>query len=42
MLLPLLLVGNTAMHALCAGMAGVLLALQVEPIDRRTRSPTSA
>ncbi|WP_223837576.1 MFS transporter [Streptomyces venezuelae] len=32
-LLPLLLVGNTAMYALYVGVAGVLLALQVEDID---------
>ncbi|MFE1411700.1 MFS transporter [Streptomyces sp. NPDC058746] len=32
-LLPLLLVGNTAMYALYIGVAGVLLALQVEDID---------
>ncbi|MFJ5547872.1 MFS transporter [Streptomyces sp. NPDC093225] len=32
-LLPLLLVGNTAMYALYVGVAGVLLALQVEKID---------
>ncbi|WP_234331955.1 hypothetical protein [Streptomyces sp. NRRL S-87] len=30
---PLLLVGNTAMYALYVGVAGVLLALQVEKID---------
>ncbi|WP_328929021.1 MFS transporter [Streptomyces sp. NBC_00190] len=32
-LLPLLLVGNSAMYALYVGVAGVLLALQVEDID---------
>ncbi|MFG2994938.1 MFS transporter [Streptomyces sp. NPDC048340] len=32
-LLPLLLVGNSAMYALYVGVAGVLLALQVEHID---------
>lgn len=32
-LLPLLLVGNSAMYALYAGVAGVLLALQVEDVD---------
>ncbi|POX57152.1 MFS transporter, partial [Streptomyces sp. Ru71] len=32
-LLPLLLLGNTAMYALYIGVAGVLLALQVEHID---------
>ncbi|MFJ7157027.1 MFS transporter [Streptomyces sp. NPDC101118] len=32
-LLPLLLVGNTAMYALYIGVAGVLLALQVAEID---------
>ncbi|MEU8528556.1 MFS transporter [Streptomyces sp. NPDC048629] len=32
-LLPLLLAGNTAMYALYVGVAGVLLALQVEAID---------
>ncbi|MFD3759176.1 MFS transporter [Streptomyces sp. NPDC058622] len=32
-LLPLLLVGNSAMYALYIGVAGVLLALQVEDID---------
>ncbi|MGG8405883.1 MFS transporter [Streptomyces sp. 12297] len=32
-LLPLLLLGNTAMYALYIGVAGVLLALQVEEID---------
>ncbi|MEW1804744.1 MFS transporter, partial [Streptomyces virginiae] len=32
-LLPLLLVGNSAMYALYTGVAGVLLALQVENVD---------
>lgn len=32
-LLPLLLIGNTAMYALYIGVPGVLLALQVEDID---------
>ncbi|WP_258053984.1 MFS transporter [Streptomyces sp. INR7] len=32
-LLPLLLVGNSAMYALYIGVAGVLLALQVEDVD---------
>ncbi|WP_330333867.1 MFS transporter [Streptomyces sp. NBC_00536] len=32
-LLPLLLVGNTAMYSLYTGVAGILLALQVEHID---------
>ncbi|MFJ3921682.1 MFS transporter [Streptomyces sp. NPDC090022] len=32
-LLPLLLVGNTAMYALYTGVAGVLLALHVEDVD---------
>ncbi|MFD7031022.1 MFS transporter [Streptomyces sp. NPDC059917] len=32
-LLPLLLIGNTAMYALYIGVAGILLALQVEHID---------
>ncbi|MER7731955.1 MFS transporter [Streptomyces erythrochromogenes] len=32
-LLPLLLVGNSAMYALYVGVAGVLLALQVEDVD---------
>ncbi|GGX30508.1 MFS transporter [Streptomyces chryseus] len=32
-LLPLLLVGNTAMYALYIGVGGVLLALQVEAVD---------
>ncbi|MER5731476.1 MFS transporter [Streptomyces sp. NPDC002138] len=32
-LLPLLLVGNTAMYALYIGVAGLLLALQVEHVD---------
>lgn len=32
-LLPLLLIGNSAMYALYIGVAGVLLALQVEDID---------
>ncbi|MER6998206.1 MFS transporter [Streptomyces sp. NPDC000410] len=32
-LLPLLLLGNTAMYALYTGVAGVLLALQIEAID---------
>ncbi|WP_405421746.1 MFS transporter [Streptomyces erythrochromogenes] len=32
-LLPLLLVGNSAMYALYIGVAGVLLALQVEAVD---------
>jgi MFS family permease len=32
-LLPLLLIGNTGMYALYVGVAGVLLALQVEEID---------
>ncbi|MEV7416556.1 MFS transporter [Streptomyces sp. NPDC089919] len=32
-LLPLLLVGNTAMYGLYIGVAGVLLALQVESVD---------
>ncbi|MEU3844961.1 MFS transporter [Streptomyces sp. NPDC028635] len=32
-LLPLLLLGNTAMYALYIGVAGVLLALQVEHVD---------
>ncbi|MFJ5811039.1 MFS transporter [Streptomyces sp. NPDC093093] len=32
-LLPLLLVGNTAMYSLYIGVAGILLALQVEHID---------
>ncbi|MGW7102114.1 MFS transporter [Streptomyces sp. NPDC054838] len=32
-LLPLLLVGNTAMYSLYIGVAGLLLALQVEDID---------
>ncbi|MFE7182210.1 MFS transporter [Streptomyces erythrochromogenes] len=32
-LLPLLLVGNSAMYALYVGVAGVLLALQVEAVD---------
>ncbi|MFD8979890.1 MFS transporter [Streptomyces sp. NPDC059564] len=32
-LLPLLLVGNSAMYALYVGVAGILLALQVEHID---------
>ncbi|WP_221890467.1 MFS transporter, partial [Streptomyces sp. WAC07061] len=32
-LLPLLLLGNTAMYALYVGVAGILLALQVERVD---------
>ncbi|WP_405977454.1 MFS transporter [Streptomyces sp. NBC_00158] len=32
-LLPLLLIGNTAMYALYIGVAGILLALQVERVD---------
>lgn len=32
-LLPLLLIGNTAMYALYIGVGGVLLALQVEDVD---------
>ncbi|WP_406864519.1 MFS transporter [Streptomyces sp. HUAS MG47] len=32
-LLPLLLAGNTAMYALYVGVAGVLLALQIEAVD---------
>ncbi|MCX5192932.1 MFS transporter [Streptomyces sp. NBC_00249] len=32
-LLPLLLVGNSAMYALYVGVAGILLALQVEQVD---------
>ncbi|MFF4319576.1 MFS transporter [Streptomyces sp. NPDC001568] len=32
-LLPLLLLGNTAMYALYIGVAGILLALQVEQVD---------